>query len=313
MEAAETGNLEIRKDKRMARFSNETLSSYTHPVSGSEDETIQNVVNMVCDAINASDDLKDLDIEVFLQGSYANNTNVRLNSDVDINVCLKTTFFYQLPEGRRAENYGITPPTNNYADYKASVLKALVAKFGKDNVKPKNKCIHIKDNTYHHEADVVPTFEYREYGYFNVDRVGVKFITDKGIRIENYPKQQIENGTEKNIRTGHRYKRTTRVLKRIRYKMQEEQVTINENVSSFLIESLLWNVPDELFEEADLNVRLNNILVYLFNKTVGENSMSNWNEESNILPLFSNDRKWKTGDVIEFLIQVKRYLGYDNE
>lgn len=297
----------------MVRFSNDTLSGYTHPVSGSEDATIQNVVKMVRDAIDDCDKLRDLEIEVFLQGSYANNTNVRQNSDVDINVCLKSTFYYNLPEGRTKEHYNIYPATVQYPDFKDYVEKALKDKFGEDNVKRKNKCIHIKENTYHHEADVVPTFEYRNYGYFDVKYSGVKFLTDDFKTIVNYPKQQVENGTDKNDRTHRRYKRTVRILKRIRYRMIDEKVVVNPNISSFLIESLLWNVPTHLYATDDLNIRLKEILGYLLGKTTREDSMSSWNEESNLLPLFGPDRKWSVCDVSEFVIQVFRYLGYADE
>lgn len=297
----------------MVKFSHDTLSGYTQPVSGSEDETIKNVVKMVRDAVSCCDELKDLDIEVFLQGSYENNTNVRQNSDVDINVCLKTTFYYQLPEGRSKEQYNIYPATTKYPDYKNAVEKALRDKFGKDNVKRKNKCIHIKENTYHHEADVVPTFEYRNYGYYGVQYTGVKFICDDLRTIINYPKQQVENGIAKNDTTHRRYKNTVRVLKRIRYRMMDEKERINQNVSSFLIESLLWNIPDFLYEEDDLNERIKDILGYFYGKATGDEPMSKWNEESDLLPLFGPDRKWSVKDVREFIEQVFVYLGYANK
>lgn len=297
----------------MSRFSNDTLLNFTKPVSGSEDTAILNVVNMVRDAVDACNELKHLDIEVFLQGSYANNTNVRQNSDVDINVCLKSTFYYQLPEGRNKDQYNIGKATTEYSDYKNAVEKALRAKFGKDNVKRKNKCIHIKENTYHHEADVVPTFEYRHYGYYDIQYTGVKFKSDEQETIVNFPKQQVANGTDKNNLTYRRYKRTVRILKYICYRMKDENVNLNHNVSSFLIESLVWNVPNRFFEEDDYNIRIRKILIFLYGKTAGVDSMANWNEESDLLPLFGKDRKWKVEDVRQFINQVYDYLGYANE
>ncbi len=294
----------------MAKFSNDQLANWQKPVSGREDDSIQNVVTMVRNAINNCEELNNLDIDVFLQGSYENNTNVKLNSDVDINVCLKSTFYYNLPAGRTKEQYNIYPPTTSYSDFKDAVEKALINKFGKGNVKRKNKCIHIKENTYHHDADVVPTFEYRNYGYYSVSYIGVKFMSDDNKTIINYPKQQVENGTSKNDETHRRYKRTVRILKRIRYKMEEEKVALNQNISSFLIESLLWNVSNVLFEEDELNLRIKLILEYLYSQSNGP--MKNWNEESNLLPLFSDDRKWNIEDVREFIVQVYKYMGYCN-
>ena len=54
-------------------------------------------------ALHGSRHLAGLDYEVFLQGSHANDTNIRGDSDVDIVVMLKTTFMPQteLAHGRR--------------------------------------------------------------------------------------------------------------------------------------------------------------------------------------------------------------------
>lgn len=294
----------------MSNYTNDQLSCWQQPVSGSEDATILNVVNMVRDAINSSIDLRNHDIEVFLQGSYANNTNVRNNSDVDVNVCLHSTFYYMLPEGRTREQYGIEQSNYPYSTYKQAVYDALVAEFGQSNVQRKNKCIHIKENTYHHEADVVPTFEYRRYGMYGIQNTGTKFFCDDGNMVINYPKQQIENGTAKNNNTNRRFKRTVRILKRVRYKMLDEDSRINQNISSFLIESLLWNVPDRFFYEDGLNERLRGILCYLYDQATALRPMQYWTEESNLCPLFGNDRKWTIDDVRLFVLQVWNYLGY---
>ncbi|MBR6123278.1 nucleotidyltransferase, partial [Candidatus Saccharibacteria bacterium] len=63
-------------------ISEEQLSNWTNPPSDTEDERAENAIAMVKDAINSDDKLKYLDLDIFCQGSYANNTNVRLDSDV---------------------------------------------------------------------------------------------------------------------------------------------------------------------------------------------------------------------------------------
>lgn len=70
----------------MSKFSEETFNSWKRLASEAEDTRISN-------AISSSNDLKNKDIDIFVQGSYANNTNVRVESDVDVCVMLKDTFY----------------------------------------------------------------------------------------------------------------------------------------------------------------------------------------------------------------------------
>jgi hypothetical protein len=67
---------------------------------------------------------------------------------------------------------------------------------------------------------------------------GTLLITDDGHRIENWPRQHYENGTNKNLRTGKRFKLVVRILKRLRDEM-EERGGLGWPVPSFLIESLV--------------------------------------------------------------------------
>ena len=74
------------------KYSEETLQAWTAPLSSSEEQRAENTIKMILSAIDNSDELKTKDIEVFIQGSFANNTNVRAESDVDVCVMLKDTF-----------------------------------------------------------------------------------------------------------------------------------------------------------------------------------------------------------------------------
>ncbi len=60
-------------------YSEETLTRYYMPVSETEEDRIINAKNMIKDAINNNDDLKFFDYEIFEQGSFANNTNIRMD------------------------------------------------------------------------------------------------------------------------------------------------------------------------------------------------------------------------------------------
>ena len=70
----------------MAKYTEKQLESWRKPPSDSEETKLENSERMVRDAINSDEKLKKKSTEIFGQGSYVNNTNVRLNSDIDINI-----------------------------------------------------------------------------------------------------------------------------------------------------------------------------------------------------------------------------------
>ena len=119
----------------MSKFSEQTFDGWRKPASESEEQRISNAISMIKDAIRASDDLKNKNIEIFIQGSYANNTNVRAESDVDVCVMLKDTFYSEYPDGVTDNDYGFTEGTNNFSTYRQQVIRALIEKYGSANVK----------------------------------------------------------------------------------------------------------------------------------------------------------------------------------
>ena len=77
----------------MAKFTEDTLNNWRQQPSDTEESKLNNAERMVKEALKESDELKSKNIDVFGQGSYPNNTNVKLNSDIDINACLNDTIF----------------------------------------------------------------------------------------------------------------------------------------------------------------------------------------------------------------------------
>jgi hypothetical protein len=295
----------------MAKFTEETLNTWRQPPSDTEETKLNNAERMVKEALKESDELKSKNIDVFGQGSYPNNTNVKLNSDIDINACLSDTIFVNIPKDKKQEDFGYSDSEYKFSEYKDSVEKALVAKFGRSEVVRNDKCITIKGNSYRVEADVVPTFKYNRHEENGGKAIGTKFITDKGKSIENYPIQHIDNGKKKNSDTQRRFKRLTRIFKRLRYKMIDDGENVSDNISSFLLESLIFNLPDNIFNDNDTwTDRLKESIKYLHNATKEEKTCKEWGEVSELLYLFHSRRKWKYSDVNSFLVQAWKYLEY---
>ena len=206
----------------MTRDWETTFRLWSKPSSDTEEEKCNNTERMIRAAISESPVLSKRNVEVFAQGSYKNNTNVRQDSDVDICVCCRDVFFDDLPSDGSItkESINFTPSDYEYSKYKKEVEDALVTKFGRSMVTRGNKAFDVHATSYRVDADVVPTFEHRRYykdyrGQINYHR-GTELHPDNGGRIINWPEQNYSNGVEKNKATNNRYKFITRVLKRLR-------------------------------------------------------------------------------------------------
>ena len=253
-------------------FKESTLESYAAPLSDSEDKQCKHTIEMIRDAlkeIGYTDDqcevrLLESDtlayaismrnkfsvekIHIFIQGSYANNTCVKHESDVDIAVVRE-----DVNESAFGENLNFFNVTNRE---KAIILKNKVEdilnKKFPYQVSRGNKSIKVKGNTYRKNADAVPCLSMKYYnktflGDYSTHHEGIVIFADDGTRTINFPKQHIANGKKKNNSTKFYYKRMVRIIKNIRNVMQTAGYKSSNNVSSFGLESLVWNVPDTYF------------------------------------------------------------------
>lgn len=301
----------------MPKLSELTFDNWSKPASENEEQRISNAISMIKDAIHSSNELANKNIDIFIQGSYANNTNVRANSDIDVCIMLKDTFSSKYPDGLTREDYGFTVSNYEFSVYRKEVIKSLANKFGNENITPGNKSIKVQSNSYRIEADAVPCFQYRNYFYENsMDRdsftEGHKINAQNGIKVISYPKQHIENGKDKNNQTQRRFKRTVRILKKIRYHMVENKIPVNGNISSFLVECLLWNVPNKIFNDNDTHEhRVKETIRYLYFETKdNQDKCAIWREVSEILYLFDENKKWDIAIVNQFLLQMWHYLEF---
>ncbi len=296
----------------MSRFNEETLTNWTKPPSDTEETKLGNAERMVKDALNEDPVLSGKSTEVFGQGSYANDTNVRLNSDIDINVRYTGGFYFDLPDGKTREDFGLGSPIDySITQYKDEVYAALVRKFGAASIRRKNKCITVLGNSYRVQTDVVPTWNYRRYDASGGFVLGAKLRADSGEDVINYPKQHIENGKRKNADTYRRFKRLTRIYRKMRYRMINDGLTVSDSITSFLLECLVWNVPNEIFVDYDSwQSRLKASIVHLYDHTKDENKCDEWGEVSELLYLFRGNRKWSKEAVKTFLVDAWVYLDY---
>lgn len=299
------------------KYSEETLKSWCKPASDTEEEKIDHAISMIKDAISRSTELEDLTIEVFVQGSYANNTNVRTSSDVDICIMLTSTFYTNYPDGMTDKDYGFSAGTISFDEYKNRVEKAIEDKFGSSNISVGNKSIKIKSNTYHVDADAVVTFMLKDYKIINSKDAskyieGVRLFAKDGSNVTNYPKDHINNGISKNNCTNHEYKKLVRIFKRIRNEMVDNGNLNGDKISSFLVECLIWNVPDSTITGySSWTETARQAIIYIYN-AINDGKHEEWGEVSERLYLFRG-RKWTDADAKDFMYKAWNYLGYADE
>lgn len=261
----------------------EKLKGWASPPSAAQEERCKNAESMIRNAINASDALKKRTISIFTQGSYANNTNTARTSDVDVGILCSDVIFSAYPEGKSASDFGLVDTEYTYMKFKDEVGDALVDYFQGGTVTRGNKAFDIKATSYHVEADVAPFFEHRRWSNSGSYQEGVELRPDNGVRVINWPDQHKKNGIEKNNATGRRYKAMVRVVKSINDQLDDP-------VPGFLLECLVWNVPNQHLGHATYEQTLRSCLSHLYEK-LDEVESDEWGEVSELKYLFRGN-KW---------------------
>ena len=261
----------------MTRDWESTFSSWAQPPGQTEERRSENAFGSIVNAIDGSPKLKNRQIKIFLQGSYRNRVNVRGDSDVDVGVMLHQYFLSQYPEGKGDADFNNFNADYSFLEFKNEVEEALVAYFGRAAVKRGNKAFNIRENSYHVEADVAPFFEFRQYWESGRYRAGVALVPDQGSRIENYPERLVdywpstplhyENGVSKNTATGRAFKGAVRVIKKIRNEMEEAGYESAKAIPGYLLECMVWNVPNAHFAGSTWDARIQNVLRHIWSNT----------------------------------------------
>lgn len=250
-------------------YNKSRIEAYSEKISSTEKEQCERAIDMVKDALteygykltksreNFSDDgyayyyrMSDSmfgALTVIIQGSFANNTNIKRYSDVDVSVVFDSILSMNL--------------YSDFLNFKAKIYNALHDKFGTDVVRC-NKSIKVYGNTGRKSIDVVAA-----YSIDNSIENGIQFLTDEKERIVNYPLKQIENENKKNRNTNYMFKKYVRILKNIKEDMIESGYESAKLVGSFQVESLLWNLEDSVYTKCySLCLGTDNIVSELYNK-----------------------------------------------
>ena len=265
-------------------------------------------------------------MKTYAKGSYANNTNVRLDSDVDISVEFTHVFYYDIDSGSlpgaTGATVGVQPATGRYsatqggpAALKSDVEQALVAEFGRAAVTRGNKSLQVRESSRLLAADVVPCFSYRLYYRRAYDQAlvyheGTKLFPDRGLAIINWPVQHLANGRAKNKpeRTGRRFKGMVRAVKHLENEMAEKG---GAEVPSYMLECLVYNVDDKWFDHETLYQDFRAVLATIWNGTKPNGDGGKWLEVNERKYLFHSSQKWTREDAFDFAKRAWAYVGFE--
>ncbi|MCA1434679.1 nucleotidyltransferase [Bradyrhizobium sp. BRP20] len=189
-------------------------------------------------------------VQVFLQGSYGNDTNVYGDSDVDIVLQHTGAFYYDSSRltPKDLEAFKTIYPKD--ADYGYPQFKqhaeAWITRLYNDT-RLGQKAVFVPGNNGRRNADILVCESFRRYNStYDSYHNGVAFFSG-GKRIENFPKQHSDNLTAKHQATNNNFKRMVRVFKNMRNSMIEKKLLAEGIAPSYFIEGMLWNVPNDRF------------------------------------------------------------------
>lgn len=194
--------------------------------------------------------------ESFLQGSYANDTNVYRDSDVDVVIRLDSAFYHNatlLSKDQYEAFERVYPGTADYGlpQFKADVATWLGQKFS--GVTIGSKAIYIPGSSARRNCDVIVCAQYKYYYRFNSASdqsyaEGICFFLRDGTRIVNFPKQHSDSCTTKHKATSQWFKPTVRIYKNMRNHLVDSNILRDGMAPSYFIEGMLWNIPADKFD-----------------------------------------------------------------
>jgi hypothetical protein len=310
----------------MARDWHETFKKWAKAPSETEEERGSRAARMINEAVREDLTLASKSFDVYATGSYRNNTNVRLASDIDVAIVLKDCSCYEHPKSGppQRDDIGYKDATYGLTEFRDSVGKALKKKFGEKGVTAGDKAFNIHENTYRLDADASVFVLYKRYtGAKNADGtwqcdegVAMRPKSDPAKQIVNWHQQHYDQGVARNTATRRRFKRVTRILKLLRDEMREQGTAEAKAAAaaapSFLLECLTFNAPDACFNltEGSYHDDVKATILKLWNATKDDSSCSSFMEVSRMKSLFGVGQPWTRAQAQEFLLRAWHFVGF---
>jgi hypothetical protein len=294
--------------------SEDQLSGWTGPSSTTEEQKQKRTERMVREAIAGHDPFNNCNLHIYAKGSYANQTNVRADSDVDIAVqCQEAIYHEEATPGclgikSSDDSYkGIWTPRKLRAELESALQNKFIGQVDRSG----STAIKINSSTARVDADVIPCFDYRYHWSPNAYEPGSRVFKKDNSWLDNFPDQQLSEGNFKEENTFGTYKGAVRILKRVENAMTEAE--FHREVPSFFVECITFNCPNSLFIGTNWTGVISNLLIHIWENLQGHEpseEQSRWLEVSKRKFLFNIDQPWNRKDGRDFAKAAWIYLGY---
>nr|WP_134002559.1 nucleotidyltransferase [Streptomyces sp. 846.5] len=285
------------------------LNRWTSPPSEAEAARLERAKRMVIQAVQRHPRFDGVGLTVEAKGSWANNTNVSSDSDMDIKVeFTRRVFTGALATGMsfwelymQNQKYGGQWTAEEFRSELGIALKGASG-----NVDASHNVAFLVPSVpgSRPDTDVVPCFTYT-----HGSNQGTVVFTKDGKHIINWSHQQLVNGRAKNVRTNRRYKYAVRALKAVENDLVAARAI--KDLPSYFMECLVYNVPDQALLAPSFDQAFQGVLAHLrgnFDRWWG--STDAMTEPNEIKKLFGSTQKWQVNDGRQLVAAAWDYLGY---
>lgn len=307
--------LEALAKSRTRSSWNDRLTHWERPPSVNEEAQIQRAANAATALVTTNALLTKEGASIRPQGSYFNNTNVRLEADMDLRVQLPDILVKYddgIDTAQADAEHGYIRTGRTFVDIGNSVRNELAAicrkQFGAQNVDVGKKAVTVAGlSGSRADVDLVPAFNLH---WLFADGNGGTYVTPgavivsaDGTKTYNFPQQHNANGIEKRNNTAHRFKKIVRMAKRLNCELADDGA-ISRRLPSFLVECLIYSVENAyfLYPNDDRYDRLLRVL-YRANDLLSD---SDWHktatEVNDIKFLFHSSQNWTLSEARAFII-----------
>ena len=313
-------NAAIAQSRNRASW-NDRLSHWERPASDHEEAKIERAANIARNLIANNAVLNGESVVVRPQGSYFNNTNVRLEADMDLRIQSPDiiTRYADGVDRAAADNMAGYEHTGRSGPETATTIREELAKicrarFGWQNVTVGNKAVTVDGlDGSRADVDLVPCLRFHwisnnSFGGFSTDE-GVIIYGSDGRETINFPVQHNSNGITKRNNTRHRFKRVVRMLKQLNYELHNIGA-ISNRAPSFLVECLVYLVESGYFlwENDDRLDRLKRVVDRCSDLMFDDAYTADATEINEIKFLFRPGQAWTIADAKSFITAAQLRL-----
>jgi hypothetical protein len=246
-------------------------------------------------------------VDVFLQGSYADGTNLGDKSPVDVAAVLTSAWSQDLAMGG-ASQADERRLRDSFQDFRLDVLGSLRAEYGLASVEDRPDCLFVEGAAGRLPLQVTVGIQHRLYLSFGATsekqyQEGLSFWTPDARQVICFPKLHHANGLAKDGEAGAKgwFKPIVRIFKSARDHLAQREVLDPGMARSYFLECLAYNVPDR-----SLGWSLADSLAGAL-KWLGAAQLSGLRAQNGIDPLFgSGPRQWSDRHARLFIATLVR-------